>query len=62
MNMKLAILLILLIAVAQTRRINFLGHRQENETGKESGEESHGNGEESHGNEGEEGHNNGEED
>ncbi|CAD8109861.1 unnamed protein product [Paramecium primaurelia] len=62
MNMKLAILLVLLIAVAQTRRINFLGHRQENETGKESAEEGHGNGEESHGNQGEEGHNNGEED
>ncbi|CAD8124513.1 unnamed protein product [Paramecium sonneborni] len=55
MKSQLAILILLLIVVAQTRRINFLGHRNEDENeNKGDGEESHGNGEESNGNEGEE--------
>ncbi|CAK61270.1 unnamed protein product (macronuclear) [Paramecium tetraurelia] len=60
MKLNLAILLILLLAVAQARRVQFLGHRQEDETGKENGEENQGNGEEGQGN-GEEGQGNGEE-
>lgn len=55
MNLKFALLLILLIAFAQARRVHFLGHHQEDETGNENGEEGHGNGgEEGQGNGGEE--------
>lgn len=41
MNLKLALLFILLIAVAQARRIDFLGHHKEDETEKKIKKEGH---------------------